>query len=497
MGRKIINPIYFNDIGLDNIVPVKLGGTGASSADVASLTLNFVSKSMVGAANGVAALDANGLIPIAQIPDIVYDVIEVSSYEALPVPGVSGKIYIVQDTGLLYRWSNDTYLQLNASVGTSSVADRLSVARKINGTDFDGSADITTVRWGAARTITIGANAKLVDGGSDVSWSLSEIGAASASHTHTLTNITDFAVSVPISGQFLRYDGVNWVNVMLSEDDIPELDASKITTGVISPSLLTGTYEISISGNAATATKLADPVTINGVSFDGSSDITINAVDATPRIAVSEKGVPNGVATLDENGIVPSSQLPSYVDDVLEFSSEETFPETGETGKIYVALDTNLIYRWTGSTYININSSVGSADVATKLATPRKINGTDFDGSADITTVRWGAARTITIGANAKLVDGGSDVSWSLSEIGAASASHTHALVDINDFSVTSPSVGEFLRYNGTNWINTPLTEDDIPELDASKITSGSISDAQLSNTFIEKMTVLNFFAAI
>ncbi len=62
-------------------------------------------------------------------------------------------------------------------------------------------------------------------------------------------------------------------------------------------------------------------------------------------------------ASLDGSGKVPASQLPSYVDDVLEFANSAAFPITGETGKIYIAIDTNYQYRWTGSTYIQITSS--------------------------------------------------------------------------------------------------------------------------------------------
>ncbi len=68
--------------------------------------------------------------------------------------------------------------------------------------------------------------------------------------------------------------------------------------------------QTTITGNAGSATKLETARNINGVAFDGTSDITINAVDSTPRIAVSEKGVANGVATLDSNGLVQPSQLP-------------------------------------------------------------------------------------------------------------------------------------------------------------------------------------------
>lgn len=54
------------------------------------------------------------------------------------------------------------------------------------------------------------------------------------------------------------------------------------------------------------------------------------------------------------DGKVPSSQLPSYVDDVVEYSSVSAFPATGESGKIYLALDMNRTYRWSGSEYIPV-----------------------------------------------------------------------------------------------------------------------------------------------
>lgn len=73
---------------------------------------------------------------------------------------------------------------------------------------------------------------------------------------------------------------------------------------------------------------------------------------------ISTKGQPSGLAELDSTGKVPSAQLPSYVDDVLEFSTKAQFPQTGETGKIYVAKDTNLTYRWTGTQYLEISQSL-------------------------------------------------------------------------------------------------------------------------------------------
>ena len=83
-------------------------------------------------------------------------------------------------------------------------------------------------------------------------------------------------------------------------------------------------------------------------------------------IAVKEdkanKGVASGYASLDVNAKVPAAQLPAYVDDVVEYPNIAAFPVTGTAGLIYVALDTNKVYRWSGSAYIEISPSPGSTD---------------------------------------------------------------------------------------------------------------------------------------
>ena len=81
-------------------------------------------------------------------------------------------------------------------------------------------------------------------------------------------------------------------------------------------------------------------------------------------VSTTVVGSANGVASLDNEGKVPSSQLPSYVDDVLEYSSLSAFPATGESGKIYIALDTNKTYRWSGTTYVEISESLALGETS-------------------------------------------------------------------------------------------------------------------------------------
>ena len=69
-------------------------------------------------------------------------------------------------------------------------------------------------------------------------------------------------------------------------------------------------------------------------------------------------------ADLDDSGLIPAAQLPSYVDDIIEKSSKASFPTTGETGKIYVDTSTNLTYRWGGSAYVEISPSLALGETS-------------------------------------------------------------------------------------------------------------------------------------
>lgn len=81
------------------------------------------------------------------------------------------------------------------------------------------------------------------------------------------------------------------------------------------------------------------------------------------KIPIAEKGAANGVAELDTSGKVPASQLPSYVDDVIE-GTYATFPEVGETGKIYLDTETNLAWRWSGTRYAQIAASLALGETS-------------------------------------------------------------------------------------------------------------------------------------
>jgi hypothetical protein len=127
-----------------------------------------------------------------------------------------------------------------------------------------------------------------------------------------------------------------------------------------------------ISGKADKTT------TVNGHALSGNvsvtkSDVGLGNVTNDSQVKRSEMGAASGVATLDSNGKVPSSQLPSYVDDVIEgyFYNSKFYKEsghtteiTGETGKIYVDLSTNKTYRWGGNSYAVISETLALGETS-------------------------------------------------------------------------------------------------------------------------------------
>jgi hypothetical protein len=99
------------------------------------------------------------------------------------------------------------------------------------------------------------------------------------------------------------------------------------------------------------------------------SDVVGLVSDLAAKEALINKGVANGYASLDSSAKIPAGQLPSYVDQVLEFVNLAAFPTPGTAGIIYVALDTNKVYRWGGSAYTEISPSPGSSDAVPEGST--------------------------------------------------------------------------------------------------------------------------------
>ena len=341
--------------------------------------------------------------------------------------------------------------------GKAASADKFHIARKIQGVDFDGTQDVSLPtfttqtdglvpkRVGATTTkylredgtwvvppdttyaLLTAANAEAGTATSASTISAKVLKDAIKFHAPTATDITGNAgtatkLQTPRTINGVLFDGTQ--NISLPEAapySLPTASNSvlggiKVGSGLaIANSVLSvGTLNQSTTGNAATATKLQTARTISltgnvtgSASFDGSANASITT-------AITGLGVANGIATLDSSGQVPSTQLPSYVDDVLEYLNVAAFPTTGVAGKIYVETTGNTTYRWGGTAYVKITSgevssvagktgvvTLTKADVglanadntadsaksvasASKLTAARTIGGISFDGSANI-----------------------------------------------------------------------------------------------------------------
>lgn len=268
------------------------------------------------------------------------------------------------------------------------------------------------------------------------------------------------------AADIVEIDSINGLSATNVQDALEEINNIAMTGGV------TG-----VKGDAETDYRKGS-VNISKANI-GLSNVTNDA-----QVKRSEMAVANGVATLDSTGKVPSNQLPSYVDDVLEYDNKTGFPTTGETGKIYVAKDTNLTYRWSGTAYVEISpslalgetsstayagdkgkalegrvtategeidslqtdveniingtSTVEKANSANKLSTARKISlsgdvtgNTTFDGSADKTIaatlsntgITAGTYSALTVDAKGRATAGAQIIEWGTTGQTTASSS--------------------------------------------------------------------------
>jgi hypothetical protein len=337
------------------------------------------------------------------------------------------------------------------------------------------SSDIPTLNQnttGSAATLTTGRTISLTG---DVTYTSGSFnGSANVTGTATLAN----------SGATAGTYG--------SSTDIPQIvvdvkgritSVSNVAVSIPSGSL-TFTGDVSGSGSTGSSTAL----TLASVGTAGTyTKVTTDAKGrVTSGTTLSATDIPSLDASKITSGTIDSARLPSYVDDVIEGANLAAFPGTGETGKIYVALDTNKTYRWSGSAYVYITSgavdSVGGYTgvvTATNLLDALKtVDGTGSGLDADLLDGNSAAAFYLATNPSGYTANTGTVTSVSgtgtvagLSLSGTVTTSGNLTLggtlstpvSTINDSTtvgqnlvkLTNPSAISFLRVNADNTVSS------------------------------------------
>ena len=256
--------------------------------------------------------------------------------------------------------------------------------------------------------------------------------AVSATFTGTAVNSGIIGDVFPTQyATFLANNSANWDSTYNTVSDLSATWSSGGGGGGAAD--LTAISDVSSSWDAAFTF-----VSLNSSSLVDTNDSRLSD-DRTPvahnhsisevtglQTALDGKQASGDYVTLVD-GKVPSNQLPSYVDDVIEAASTNDFPATGETSKIYVATGTNKTYRWSGSAYVEISPSPGSTDSVTEGSTnlyftdTRAVNALQstvntLSSALDGKQASGSYATTTTTTALSTAIDG------------KAATSHTHAI---------------------------------------------------------------------
>ena len=169
--------------------------------------------------------------------------------------------------------------------------------------------------------------------------------------------------TIKVNGNALTPDTNKAVLISTSKFFINSLDTTQNTFNAITESIDSANMSISSNGENDISVSVSDS-SHNMLTRQLATSNDIRALETktedlkNSKLDASLKGAANGVAELDANGKVLTSQLPSFVDDVIEAENFAALPNEGETGKIYVTLDDNKTYRWSGSTYVEISASL-------------------------------------------------------------------------------------------------------------------------------------------
>lgn len=409
-GRVIagINPITLADFGIldaytktevnsivENVTPTFDTLVGKPNTISGYGIIDALSATQLGVT--VATLGSSGKVPTVQLPSYVDAILEFATQSNFPVTGDSANIYIALDTKFSYRWSGSAYINVGQAGGSIAV-DFTNIIGKPSTLAGYGILDgVNSSLVGADNGLaTLGPNGKLTT--SQMPAAVDQIQEVLSFSSLPITGLANVIYLTLDDNKIYRFSGSTYVEISSAglSDETLKLHTGRTLslTGDVSwtsppfdgSANVTAVASLKTSGiTAGTYFKLT--VNAKGIATVGSNPTTLAGFGITDGVKTSDIGV--SVAPL-VGGVIPSVNLPSYVDDVLEFSSLSAFPGLGESGKIYIATDTNLSYRWATSTYVQISSAAGVVSVSALNITT---NGTDVSSTVANSTT----APTITL----------------------------------------------------------------------------------------------------
>ncbi len=248
---------------------------------------------------------------------------------------------------------------------------------------------------------------------------------------------------------------------------------------LISPSEVT-------SVNTETGVVVLDKADIGLGNVDNTSDadkpISDDTQDALDlKIDSTEKGAASGVAPLNASSKIDSTYLPSYVDDVLEFVNLAAFPPTGEAGIIYLALDTNKIYRWSGSVYVEVSQGITDHTLLSNIGTNTHA---DIDSALNlIINVNWTGdynnGTTYTVGDGVMYNGASFRMIASIGAAGYAPPAYPGNWLQVTDY--VSPNDIGLGSVDNTSDADKPISDDTQDALDLKVDLAGDIMTGELT----------------
>lgn len=307
-------------------------------------------RDAVGAASGIATLDAEGKVPTSQLPTQVGQQSDWAQGDSTAIDYIKNKPTNVSsftnDAGYLTSHqdiSGKENTSNKVSSWSSTTTDTHYPSEKLVKSSLDDKVDKVSGKGLSANDFTTTLKNKL-DG----------IATGAEVNQNAFSNIVVGKTTIAADGKTDTFTLVAGSNVTLT----PDATNDNITIAASQPTVNNATLTIQKNGTTVNTFTANASSNVTANITIAKSDVGLNNVTNDAQVKRTEMGANNGVATLDSDGKIPSSQLPSFVDDVLEYAKKSLFPATGESGKIYVDISNNTTWRWSGSAYVQIKGDL-------------------------------------------------------------------------------------------------------------------------------------------